>query len=106
MDYLARLQPFDPKREHAMRVFVLGRQKFEAGVWIKVDEAVAETLRTVHQNYYDALSPLAFEVRSAAEVADTADEPSTNNVDEAAVESPPDEPEVHRRRGKKSHGGV
>jgi hypothetical protein len=61
-EYYARLKPFDPRREHAMRVFVLGHVRFDQGVWIAVDKPTADTLQEVHQSYYDPLSPAAFEV--------------------------------------------
>jgi hypothetical protein len=61
-DFFARLKPFDPRRENAMRVFVLGHLRFDQGVWLPVDSATADTLRGVHQNYYDPLSPTAFEI--------------------------------------------
>ena len=66
-EYYARLRPFDPRREHAMRVFVLGHLRFDAGAWVAVDTSTAEALRRVHQSYYDPLSPVAFEICSRAE---------------------------------------
>lgn len=61
-DLYARVKPYDPKRDHVMKVYVLGYQRFDAGKWVPVNRASAGALTAIHQSYYDEKSPLAFDV--------------------------------------------
>ena len=87
-EYYARLKPLDVKREHAMRVFVLGRQRFDSGHWVPVDREVAQRLRQVHQSYYDELSPLAFDVCTKQEWEALQPRPAASEVDPPQQETP------------------
>ncbi len=103
--YRARLMPYDRKRAHTMRTFVLGNLRFDAGAWIDVDAQTAAILRAVHQSYYDALSPPAFEVcerqvpeLDASQVATVASQVATVAD---VVSSVPDDASISRKSEKK-----
>jgi hypothetical protein len=87
----ARLKPYDPKREHAMQVFVLGHLRFDAGDWVPVDFKVGGALRAVHQSYYDDQSPLAFDVCTLDQAAALGFKPAVDakGKDAAPATAPP-----------------
>jgi hypothetical protein len=62
---LVRLKPYDPRRGNVLRRFTYRGIKFhqERG-WYRVEKAVAEHLRSIHQVPAAPLSPLAFDVCS------------------------------------------
>lgn len=67
-DQLARLKPYNPNRGHKLRRFMIQGIRFDADKgWYKVSEAMADTLKEVHQDYYDEDSPLAFDIMTQAE---------------------------------------
>ena len=65
---LVRLKAFDPRRGHVLRRFTYAGIKFhEERGWYRVAKAVADYLRSVHQQPADPHSPLAFDVCTEAE---------------------------------------
>lgn len=60
---LVRLKPYNPKRGFVLKSYTLKDVRFvnEKG-WYRVDAALAEELRDIHQLYGDTDSPLAFDV--------------------------------------------
>ncbi len=65
---LVRLKPYEARRGHVLRRFTyLGIKFQEERGWYRVEKAVAEYLRTVHQLPGDKHSPLAFDVCTEAE---------------------------------------
>jgi hypothetical protein len=62
---LVRLKPHDPRRGFVLRRYTYRGIKFhEERGWYRVDEAVADYLRDVHQVIGDEHSPPAFDVCS------------------------------------------
>lgn len=60
---LVRLKPYDPKRGHVIRRYTVYSIRFEERRgWYRVEDEVAEYLKTVHQIYGDEYSPNAFDV--------------------------------------------
>jgi len=60
---LVRLKPLDPRRGHVLRRFTYqGIKIHEERGWYRVAKAVADYLRSVHQQPADPHSPLAFDV--------------------------------------------
>ena len=61
---LVRLKSHDPRRGHVMRRYTYRGIKFqEDRGWYRVENDVAEYLRTVRQVTTDEHSPLAFDVK-------------------------------------------
>ena len=60
---LVRLKPLDPRRGHVLRRYTYQGIKFhEERGWYRVAKAVADYLRSVHQQPADPHSPLAFDI--------------------------------------------
>jgi len=60
---LVRLKPYDPRRGFVLRRFTYAGIKFhEERGWYRVDKAVADYLRTVHEAPESDFTPLAFDV--------------------------------------------
>jgi len=60
---LVRLKPLDPRRGHVLRRYTYQGIKFhEERGWYRVGKAVADYVRSVHQQPADPHSPLAFDV--------------------------------------------
>jgi hypothetical protein len=69
---LVRLKPLDPRRGHLLRRYTYQGIKFhEERGWYRVAKAVADYLRSVHQQPGDPHSPLAFDVCSEDEAKAT-----------------------------------
>jgi hypothetical protein len=65
---LVRLKPYDPRRGNVLRRFTFRGIKFhEERGWYRVEGAVADYLRGVHQVPSDPYSPRAFDVCTEAE---------------------------------------
>ncbi len=60
---LVRLKPYDPRRGFVLRRFTYAGIKFhEERGWYRVDKAVADYLRGVHEAPESDFTPLAFDV--------------------------------------------
>ena len=60
---LVRLKPYDPRRGFVLRRFTYAGIKFhEERGWYRVDTAVADYLRSVHESPESDFTPLAFDV--------------------------------------------
>lgn len=60
---LVRLKPYDPRRGYVLRRYTYLGIKFQAGRgWYRVEKAVGDYLRGVHEVPTDSYSPLAFDV--------------------------------------------
>ena len=102
--FYARLKRYDPKRDNAMRVYVVGTRRFDEGKWLPVDATWAEELRKVHQSFYDEESPLAFDIISADEAKAQgviAQNPEVSTASSVTSSEGPDKP----ARGKKAKEG-
>ena len=65
---LVRLKPYDPRRGYVLRRYTYRGIKFhEERGWYRIDEDVADYLRTVRQVPSDEHAPLAFDVHTEAE---------------------------------------
>jgi hypothetical protein len=65
---LVRLKPYAPRRGNVLKCFTYAGIKFQSEQgWYRVETAVADYLRTVHQQPDDSLSALAFDVCTDAE---------------------------------------
>lgn len=65
---LVRLKRHDPRRGHVLRRYTYRGIKFhEERGWYRVEEPVAEYLRSVHQVPTNEHSPLAFDIFTDAE---------------------------------------
>jgi hypothetical protein len=79
--YLVRLRPHDPRRGHVLRRYTYKGIKFDSDRgWYKVTKAVADYLRTVHQETGNEHSPLAFDVctETQAQEIDAREHEETN----------------------------
>ncbi len=69
---LVRLKPLDPRRGNVLRRFTYQGIKFhEERGWYRVAKAVADYLRSVHQQPADPHSPLAFDICTEEEARST-----------------------------------
>lgn len=64
-DVLVRLKPYNKKRGCVIkRIMIRGVRFDESKGWYRVSRAFADHLETIHQDYYDEDSPLAFDIMS------------------------------------------
>jgi hypothetical protein len=67
MAMLARIKPYNPKRGHLVRRYMVKGIRFDVNRgWYKVDEALADYLKTVTQNPNDPDTPPVFDVLTEA----------------------------------------
>ena len=60
---LARLKPYNEKRGHVVRIYMIAGLRFDVDRgWYEVDDALAEELSKLTQNYDDPESPELFDV--------------------------------------------
>ncbi|MDM7916706.1 MAG: hypothetical protein QUU85_15790 [Candidatus Eisenbacteria bacterium] len=85
---LVRLKPLDPRRGNVLRRFTYQGIKFhEERGWYRVAKAVADYLRSVHQQPADPHSPLAFDVCTEEEArAAEAKEKEAQNARKTAAD--------------------
>jgi len=86
---LVRLKPLDPRRGHVLRRYPYQGIKFhEERGWYRVAKAVADYLRSVHQQPADPHSPLAFDVctEEEARAAEAKEKEAQNARKTAAVD--------------------
>lgn len=63
MALLARLKPYNPKKRHLVRCYMIdGVRFYEERGWYEVSDSLADKLRDLHQDHYDLDSPLLFDI--------------------------------------------
>jgi hypothetical protein len=68
MSLLVRLKPLNERKHHNVKTYMIDGIRFfvERG-WYEVSDAIADTLRELHQDHYDLDSPLLFDVCTPAQ---------------------------------------
>jgi hypothetical protein len=68
MALLARLKPYNVKKGHLTRIYMIdGARFYEDRGWYEVPDDLGEKLRVLHQDHYDDDSPDLFDVCTADE---------------------------------------
>lgn len=68
MTLLARLKPYNEKKNQLTRTYMIdGARFYEDRGWYEVDDALGEKLRDLHQDHYDEDSPFLFDVATPEE---------------------------------------
>lgn len=68
MALLARLKPYNIKKGHLTRIYMIDSARFyEERGWYEVPEDLGGKLRELHQDHYDLDSPFLFDVCTEAE---------------------------------------
>lgn len=63
MALLARLKPYNVKKGHLTRIYMIdGARFYEERGWYEVPDGLGEKLRELHQDHYDEDSPELFDV--------------------------------------------
>lgn len=83
MTLLARLKPYNEKRNQLTRTYMIDGARFyvDRG-WYEVPDALGEKLRDLHQDHYDPDSPFLFDVGTPEE-AQAIEDRETRQAEEA-----------------------
>lgn len=85
MALLARLKPYNERKGHLTRTYMIdGARFFVDRGWYQVSEDLGAKLRTLHQDHYDEDSPLLFDVCTPAE-AEKLERAEQKQVEEKAT---------------------
>ena len=86
---LARIKPYNPKRGHVLRRYVVWGIRFEERRgWYRVKERVAKYLKEVRTKSNDPDSPLAFDVMTQAEAENLEGQEKKAAIERAEAKSP------------------
>jgi hypothetical protein len=97
MALLARLKPYNEKKRHLTRVYMIdGARFFSERGWYEVSDALGEKLKVLHQDYHDDDSPMLFDV-CTPEQAEKIDEKESAVVETKASARRPAQAEIRRR---------